>query len=122
MIVIAYGYLLPQLDDTGDVWCDAIAADIQQLANHNHDGVTSALIPAVTQSILSANWAAVSGKPGTYSQVITLPSSLAYDTTGIEIRVSDGTRVLAGITKTSSNSYTVFTNDNTLTYTAVYTA
>jgi hypothetical protein len=122
MIIIANGYKLPQLDDDGATFFPAIEFDIVRLAGHKHDGVDSSIIPAISQDIPAANWVATSGQPGTYEQVVTMTSPLLYDTTSIEMRLADGSRVFAAISRQSANSYKVFTNDNTLTYLAVYSS
>lgn len=122
MIVIAYGYKLPELDDDGSVFFPAIEFDITRLASHQHDGVTGALLLASQQNILAASWAAVAGLPGLYSQVVTMPGSLQYDSTDISFRLADGSFVYPTVTKTSANTYTIYTNDNTLSYVAVYSS
>ena len=119
---LSKGYIKPANPDTGDVFWNALAADIQLMNDHVHDGVTGAILPAVSQSILAANWTAVSGQPGTYSQVVTLPSALAFGTIQMNFRLTNGTYINPTITQVSSSQYTIFINDNTQALTAVYSS
>lgn len=41
MITLSNGYKLPQTGDFGDVWFPALEDNLQQLNDHNHDGVNS---------------------------------------------------------------------------------
>jgi len=120
MQTLNYGYKQPENEDTGNVFFPAMAANIAQLNNHTHDGVTSALIPTVSQAIAHAAWVAVGGFPGLYSQVITLPTGYLYDTTRISTKDTSGNMTYNQINKASSNTYTVFTNDATQDLVAEY--
>lgn len=110
---LSYGYLQPQNDDGGSLFFPAMAANIQQLNDHTHDGVTSARIPTVQQAISHTAWAAVSGIPGNYSQVVTMPTGLLYASVVLQIRDSSGNIVHNQINATTTNTFTIFTNDNT---------
>ena len=123
MIILSYGYKKPQNPDTGAVFWPALEFDIQRLNDHTHNGVDSA--PLVkTQTISSASWGADLGG-GSYRQLITLPNTastvLTFDAVSIEIRLASGTVIYPTIEKVSSTTYYIYTNDNSLTYTAVYT-
>lgn len=120
MLTLTYGYKKPQLDDTGDVFFPALEADIQQLNDHTHDGVTSALIPTVPQSVDSANWVAVAGLLGVYSQDVTMSAPYQYDTTQISVKDVAGNVVQNQINKSGSNVFTIFTNDSTQNLTVEY--
>lgn len=120
MQTLSYGYSKPQNDDTGDVFFPALAANIQQLNDHIHDGVTSALIPTITQSIAHASWNAVSGFVGMYKQTVTLPTPLLYAGLIIQLRDVNGNIVNNRIDAASSNTYVVYTNDNTQDLNAEY--
>lgn len=120
---LSHGVYKPATPDTGDVWFPAMANNMQILNDHTHNGVDSSLmIGLFTQSILSANWGAAVN--GTYTQTITLPIvntvQLLYDSLQIEFRLSTGEIIYPSITRVSSTSYSVSTNDNTQTYTAFY--
>ena len=120
MLTIAYGYQQPQDEDTGDVVFPALNANIAQVANHLHDGVTSALIPTTAQAILSAGWGAVGGFNNWYSQTITLPGALLYANILIQLRDSSGNLVNNRIDSATATTYVVYTNDNTQVLTAEY--
>ena len=123
MLTLSYGYKKPQTNDKGPVVFPALEANIQQLNDHNHDGANSAPISALaitrpTQSILSANWVATSG--GEYRQAVTLLAGFNFDTVTLSFRLPSGDYVQPTVEKISSSQFYVYTNDSTLTYTAVY--
>lgn len=123
---LSYGYLQPTNPDTGDVTDAAMSANMAQLNNHVHDGVTSSLLGIITQSILSASWAAAAGLTGLYSQTVTLPTiagpvpQLSYDTCVITFKLSSGEQIYPSITRVSTTQYVIFISDNSLTVTAYY--
>lgn len=118
MITLSYGYLQPANGDTGDVFFPALAADIAQLNNHNHDGSTSAPLASQSNTILAANWATPVG--GLYSQTVTLPTGLSYDTCQIWFKLSSGEYIFPTVTRVSTTQYVVYCNDNSKTLTAFY--
>lgn len=120
MNTLSYGYLQPTNPDTGDIFFPAIASDIAQLNNHNHDGVTSAPLATQTQTIASANWTSAPIGGGLYQQTITVPTGLSYDSCQIWFKLSTGQYVFPSVSRVSSTQYILFTNDNTQTYSAFY--
>lgn len=122
MITLTYGLKRPE---TGDInFWTALEGDITQLDAHTHDGLTSALLtPAsispVSQAISSGSWVLVSN--GIYSQVVTMTSPLTYDGVIISFRLTSNKDIIfLQAEKESSNTYTVYINDNSLDITAVY--
>lgn len=126
MQTLSYGYKKPQNPDSGDVWFPAMEANIQQLNDHNHDGSNSAYIATqpnqvpVTQAVSSLNWVAAPSGGGLYRQLITMTSPLLYDTSIITMRLTNGNIVYAQIEKAAANQFYVYTNDNTVSFVAVY--
>lgn len=124
-ITLSYGYKLPENGDRGATFFPDLAADIQQLNDHNHDGTDSALlsiqaVTLTTQLILAAAWVATTG--GTYRQLVTLPGSLQYDAISMEFRhTASKHSVHPTIEYVSATTYYIYTNDNTLGVTALYT-
>lgn len=122
---LSYGYKKPQTGDKGSTFFPDLEADIQQLNDHNHNGSNSAqltiqAIAVTTQSLLSAAWSATSG--GTYKQTVTMPGSLTYDAVGMEFRITSSKHVIyPTIEKVTSNTYDIYTNDNSIGVTVVYT-
>lgn len=122
MVTLTYGLKRPETGDTG--FFDELEGNITQLDAHNHDGVDSALLTAaslssVTQAVSAAGWANVSS--GIYSQVVTMTSPLTYDESSISIRDGSTKEALyIRFVKASSNTFTVYSNDNTLTLSVVY--
>lgn len=114
MQTLSYGYKKPQNPDTGDQWFPALEADIQQLNDHNHDGVTSAPLSAQTLSLLAANWVATAN--GLYRQSVTLPTNYQYDSTDIWVRTATGEAVYPTVEKIDSTHFYIYTNDNTSAY------
>lgn len=117
--VLSFGVYKPGDDDTGDVWFPQMSNNMQYLNDHNHDGKTKGNLIAVTlQQILNTNW----GTPnnGTYQQNMTLPAPFNYDSCQIEFRTSSGTVLYPTILRVSPSVYTIFTNDNTQNYVAIY--
>lgn len=118
---LSHGYFQPAPGDTGDVWFPAMSTNMQLLNNHTHNGTDAAFLAVISQSILAANWGAPTN--GSYTQTITMPASptgLTYDSCQLEFRLSTGEPIYPSVTRISSTSYSVTTNDNTQTYTAFY--
>jgi len=117
---LSYGYKKPENGDTGDSFFQDVVDNATRLNDHSHDGTDSARLVAGTGTISSGSWSADAGN-NTFSQNVTLPTGFAYDTTTIDIRLANGEKVYAKIEKVSSTVYTVYTNDDTQSYVAVYT-
>jgi hypothetical protein len=124
MQTLSYGYLKPQTGDKGSIFFPALEADIQQLNDHTHNGVNSALISSssitpLTQNILAASWVATSG--GTYRQLVSVTGGLSYDQFIVSVKLTaTGHLIYPTIEKVSSTTFYVYTNDNSLDYTLVY--
>jgi len=119
-IPLSHGYLKPQNPDNGSTFWNALATDIQLMNDHIHDGTLGTVLPTVTQSILSANWVAVGAQPGTYSQTVTMPAALSFDSCDVSFRLSNGTKISPTVVRVDASHYTIYTNDNSQTFTAVY--
>lgn len=120
-VTLSYGYKKPENADTGDTFFANIVDDITLVNDHTHNGTNSARLAGTASSTISSgSWGADLGS-STYRQTITLPTGFVYDTTTIDMRLSNGEKVYAKIQKVSSTQYYVFTNDNTQDYVAVYT-
>lgn len=116
---LSKGYLKPSNPTTGDLWFPALETDIQLMNDHIHDGQTGAVTPSTTGTILAANWGTVSAD-GDYHQTITMPAGRSYDTTQISFRYSTGQVVYPAVVRVSNTQYNVYTNDNTLSFVALY--
>lgn len=112
------GLKKPANPDTGVTFWDQLAAAIQTLNDHTHSGTDSSLL-GTRQTISSGSWGSDLGG-GSYRQLITLPGSFLYDNISIQIRDASGHVASPTIEKVSATTYYVYTNDNTLTWTAVY--
>lgn len=120
---LSYGYIQPQNGDKGSIWFPALNDNIQQLNDHTHDGVTSALIAATsiaagTVNIPAGSWTLSS--PGLYQQDVTVPAG--YNTAGYSITfyLNTGEIILPSISILSSTSFRIFGPSNTLSYIAVF--
>lgn len=120
MQTLSMGFFKPQNGDTGDAFFPAMAANIQQINDHTHDGVTSKLLTSTTQSVLSANWVAAPVGGGIYRQLMTVPAGYSLDVAQLWFRLSTGETVLPSIERQSSTTYFIYVNDNTLAITAFY--
>lgn len=123
MLTLTYGLKLPQTNDKGPIVFPALEGNITQLDGHNHDGANSALLSAAsiiagTQTLLAVNW--VSLGAGMYRQLVTVLAGYNYDTVSISFRLADGSYVYPSVERVNPTSYYVYTNDNTVAYTAVY--
>ena len=121
---LSHGYIKPANPDTGDTFWGNLAADIQLANDHVHDGTTGTVLPTVVDktSIATINWVAVAGQTGTYSQTVTMPTTLSYDSAEVSFRLTNGTKIYPTVTRVSASQYVVYTNDNTQAYWAVYSS
>ena len=124
MLTLSFGYKKPETNDIGPIVFPALEGNIQQLNDHTHNGSDSAplnsgSITPLFATILSGAWAVVAGT-GLYKQTITLPAALAYDSTGFDCRLDDGTLVYPTVLKVSASQYDIFLNDNTVGMTVLY--
>ncbi len=120
---LSYGFIQPQNGDKGSVWFPALNDNIQQLNDHTHDGVTSALLPSTSLtsgsvSIPAASW--VLDVTGRYKQDVTVPAGYNMDDYAIIFKLSTGEIIVPSITRLSGTTFRIFGPDNTLTYTAVF--
>lgn len=127
--VLSYGYVKPATGDTGASFWGQLENDIQQLNDHTHNGINSAILSSTsinpisdTTSIVAANWLATSG--GTYRMVVTTPPSITFDSYGMQFTITNGTdigtRIWPTITKISNTTYYIYSNDNTINVTVLY--
>jgi hypothetical protein len=124
---LSNGFKKPETGDR-NFWGD-LEDDIDQLNSHTHDGIDSEQLSPKnlsksTANIASGSWAAVAGHAGTYKQTITVPTGYAVDSMQVKFYITAGGQagyeVYPSIRKASSTTYEVFTNDNSVGYTAVY--
>lgn len=123
MITTTYGYKKPETNDKGPVVFPAMEFNIDRIDGHSHNGVdseplTALAIVGVAQNILSAAWVATSG--GEYRQLVTVPAGFNFDLVSISFRLASGHYVTPTVEKVSATQYYVHTNDNSLSYVAVY--
>lgn len=118
MHTLSNGYLQPDNTDTGDVVFPAMNQNIQQLNDHNHDGLNSNLVNHKTQNILSGGWGAIGG--GMYSQNVVMPAGFLYDERIILLRLSTGEPIYPMIARINATTYSVEVNDNTINLIAYY--
>jgi len=123
---LTFGRKLPDDGDKGSTFFDDLEANIALDDAHTHDGANSSTIATsalnnTTASILSANWVAVAGKAGLYSQVITMPTGLTLGNRGIVfIDSTTGDFYTLSVEQETTTTYTVYINDNTIDLTAIY--
>lgn len=120
MTQTTYGYKLPASPDTGDTFYAALAFDIQRLNDHSHDGVNSAPLSSFSIAVPSASWVAAPIGGGLYRQKVTLPAGVSYDTCELWFKLSSGEYVFPTVERVDGSNFYVYTNKNTLAYTAFY--
>ncbi len=120
MQTLSHGYLKPGNPDTGDEFFPAMEDNIQLMNDHTHNGTDGALIASTAQSILAVNWVAAAIGGGLYRQLVTVPTGYSYDTADIWFKLSTGEVVYPSIERASGTTYYIYTNDNSLQYTARY--
>lgn len=128
MQTLSYGFLKPQTGDKGSVFFPALEANVQQLNDHTHNGTNSAKLTAssvtvVADTAAAIDWAAVSGQPGTFSQVVAMPAGMAFDDYNIAFRnAADGAHLYLSYIKASATTFTVFINDSSIDLDILYGA
>jgi hypothetical protein len=125
MQILSYFFKKPETGDKGSVFWPALEEDIQQLNDHTHDGVNSALlspfaITAITQSLLAANWVATSG--GTYRQLVVMPGVATLNSHFVVFKDQTAAtkQLFLETEKVGANTYYVYINDNSVDITAYY--
>ena len=127
---LSYGFQKPATGDKGSVFWPILEDNIEQLNDHDHDGVNSAKLTsagsiATVQSVASGGWGSLSG--GLYRQTVTLPAALTavsgtYDDYAIEIRNSaNGRKMFLQTEKVTSTTFYVWCNDNSISLKVLYT-
>lgn len=123
MLTLSYGFKKPENGDLSEVWFQELANNVQLLNDHTHNGVNSSKISAtgvnaLTQTLPNTGWVAFGD---IYSQSVTLPSSQLYDGYMVSFKSTAGGVVFLSPVKTSSTTYTIYSNDSTLGLVAYYT-
>ena len=123
MLTLTYGYKKPQTNDKGPVVFPALEGNIQQLNDHDHDGanskkLTAASVEAEPQTILAASWVAIAD--GQYRQLVTTLAGYDFDKVTINFRTPNGDYIYPTVERVTAFSFYVYTNDNTIAYTAIY--
>lgn len=110
---------IPETGDRGSIAHIAISSNFEYLDDHNHDGVTSALIPAKSlskgeTSLLIAGW---SLNAGDYRQLVTLPTGYTFDNSHLKFIIASGgdigKEIHPTITKASASTFYVSVYANT---------
>lgn len=124
MLTLTYGYLKPQSGDKGATLFNALELNIQKVNDHTHNGTDSApvdvkSIVASTQALNAGDWVTYGGPPGFYRQLVTMPAGFLYDQVQFGFRIN-GNPALFGVEKVSATTYYIYSNDNTVSPTAIY--
>lgn len=127
MLTLSYGYKKPQTGDRGSLWFPALEGDIQQLNDHNHDGVNSTKLTlssftGIKDTISHLNWVATAG--GTYRQLVTTPANVTFDDYGMVFRITNGAdlgyEINPTVQKVNDATFYVYVNDNTIDLSVLY--
>ena len=129
MQTLTYGFKKPQTNDSGSSFFPALESNIQQLNDHDHNGVNSAKLAAgaveATFHDLGSTWVAGPSASKPYKQLVTLPTALISaamktDLLDMAFRDADGNKLYLDMTVITDTTYEVYSNDNTLDLTVVY--
>jgi hypothetical protein len=124
MLTLSYGFKKPETSDKGGVFFPALSLDMQLLNDHTHDGSNSSKMTtrssvAVTKAISAASWVALGG--GLYSQRVSMPASLLWAETLVQIKDTDGDVYFLTLEKVAGlEQFDVYCNDNTLDLVAYF--
>ena len=118
MQTLSYGYKKPEPGDTGDSFYPAMSDNMQSVNDHTHNGTNSAPLDAGGVTVSSGSWGAVGGLPGIYEQVVTLPTGFTFANVTIWFVDTSEKVINLEYQYDSTNSFKVFTNDNSQEYTA----
>jgi len=124
METLSNGYLKPETGDRGNEFFPALESNIERVNAHNHNGsnsekLNSEALVALTDetSLISSNW--VLHSSGIFRAVVTMPGSLQFDTTTINLRANNRA-LYADIEKITINTFYVYVNDNSLNVKVLY--
>jgi hypothetical protein len=118
MLTLSYGYKKPQNSDTGDVVFPAMEQNIQQMNDHQHNGVDSALLTSSTNS--TGIWSAAPIGGGLYRTLMTVPAGYSLNSCEMWFKTAAGATIYPSIEQVSSTTYYLYCNDNTLVINAYY--
>ena len=125
---LSHGYKKPQAPDPASIWMPEHEENIQQLNDHDHDGLNSAPILGSTltrsqSTITAAGWTPVLGG---YEQTVSTPADISeinqhflkfVSTAGL---APAGTVIYPEVERVSATSFKVTVNDDTLEMTVYY--
>lgn len=118
MLTLTFGFKKPETGDKGTVFFPALEDNIQQLNDHNHDGVNSSKLPAtsieaISQDVLSGSFADLGDD--IHRALVTMPGSLQFDTSTMQFEINSGAdtgfRFFPSYQKVSANTFYVFMNE-----------
>lgn len=125
MRTLANGIKVPEDDEAGNIWSDAIEYDLEQLDAliTKTNNLSTSDITRPTTSLNPANWnTRVDGRG--YDQIIEVPTGITLDKTEVVARIKSGpnihTRVAATIEPSSLTVFTIIVNDPTLDLEIIY--
>ena len=125
MRTLTNGITVPEDDEAGNVWSDAIEYDLEQLDSLFTliGNLSSADITRPTSSLNPASWNTRPDGRG-YDQIVEVPTGITLDKTEVIARIKSGpnihTRVAATIEPSSLTVFTIIVNDPTLDLEIIY--
>lgn len=125
MRTLANGILVPEDDDAGNVWSDAIEFDLEEVDSliTRVNDLTIADISRQTTDIDKANWAVDADGRG-YKQIVSMPVGLTLEIVKPTFRVTSGPKlnryINPSIQPLSATSFEIIVNNNTLDLQILY--
>lgn len=126
---LTYGFVKPADGDKGSTFWDQLAADLQQLNDHTHDGLDSSLIAptAIVATTQSVSPMTLDAATGLYYSDVTLPTGITFDGQVMDFVVTAsgtpaevGARIYPSTLKLSATVYRLTVMGNDLTIKVVY--
>lgn len=125
MRTLSNGILVPEDDDAGNVWSDAIENDLEAVNDliSQVNNLTISDISRQTTDIDKANWAVDADGKG-YKQIVSMPTGLTLEIVKPVFRVTSGPKIYRfiepSIQPLSATSFEVVVNDNSLDLQILY--
>jgi hypothetical protein len=118
---LSYGFKKPDAGDRGPTVFPALESDIQQLNDHTHNGANSAKLPgsSIESGVVvvpQGSWIADVG--GMYKQTVSVPAAFDLAKAQLSFRVNNAA-VFPKVTILTATQFEVFSNDNTVSFTAL---
>lgn len=125
MRILTNNIRVPEDDDAGNVWADAIEFDLEKLNDTITaiDNLSIENINRATTNIDKANWDVDADGKG-YKQIVSMPTGVTFSNSNLSIKIASGpdiyTPIHATIQPLSLTGFEIIVNDSTLDLEILY--